>query len=137
MEEVAMESGESKQIITCTIKIVCISFTDDDLNKTFNLPEENLSALSIDEEVVDFTEFINYAAEIDLAILNKKHVRREFSFMYDTILKVFVGRNTRWDQVSYIAQYLVFSLGQRRSVNVGKFMMKEHSISSKTNFFGN
>ena len=70
-------------------------------------------------------DFIPYAAEIDLSRRNKKHVRREWSFMYDIILKVFAGRKTGWDHISYIAQYLVFSLAQGRSVNVGKLMMKE------------
>ena len=50
--------------------------------------------------------------------------------MYDTMLKVFAGRKTGWDQISYIAQYLVFSLEQEDRtgpVNIGKLMMKELS----------
>ena len=59
MGEVALKSGEIKQVITCTIKTINISFTEDDLNKTFQLPEVNLHAPATDEELVDFMDFIH------------------------------------------------------------------------------
>ena len=77
MQEVASESGETKLFITCSIKTVAISFTEDDFNKYFNLPEDNICSLAIDEVLVDFLDLIHYAAEIDLVRLNKKYVMRE------------------------------------------------------------
>ena len=70
-------------------------------------------------------DLIHYSFEIDLARLNKKYVRREWSFLYDTMLKVFAGRKTGWDQISYIAQYLVYSFAHGRPINVGRLIMKE------------
>ena len=98
--------------------------TDEDFNKTFKLPKENVVPPAIDEELVDSMDLIHYASKIDLARLNKKYVRREWSFLYDTMLKVFDGRKTGWDQISYIAQYLVYSLAYGRPINVGKMIMK-------------
>ena len=69
-------------------------------------------------------DLIHYSSEIDLARLNKKYVR-EWSFLYDTMLKVFVRRKTWWDQINYIAQYLVHSLAYGRSINVGRLISKE------------
>ena len=97
MGEVALKSGETKQLITCIIKTINISFTEDDQNKTFHLPEENLHALTTAEELVDFMDFIHYTAEIDLARLNKNHIIREWSYMYNTMLKVFAGWKTGLD----------------------------------------
>ena len=41
-EEVALESGDSMLRVTCTIKDVSITFSDEDFNKALELPEENL-----------------------------------------------------------------------------------------------
>ena len=70
-------------------------------------------------------EFIHYEADIDLARLNKKHVRREWSFMFDSILKVFAGRKIRWDHISYPAQHLVYSLAYNMPINVERLIIKE------------
>ena len=125
VEEVALEICETKQVINCIIKEISISFSEYDINKTFNLLEENINAPATDEKLVDFLDLIHYAAKIDKARLNKKHVRREWSFVYDTMFKLFAGRKTGWDQISYIAQYLVYSLALGRPINVGKLTMKE------------
>ena len=70
-------------------------------------------------------DLIHYSSEVDLARLKKKFVRREWSFLYDIILKVFAGRKTRWDQIRYIAQYLVYSLAHGRPINVVRLIIKE------------
>ena len=45
--------------------------------------------------------------------------------MYDTMLKMFVGREIGWDQIIYIAQFLVYSLAHEKPINVGRLIMKE------------
>ena len=124
VEEVALENGESRQVIICNIKTMAMRITEEDFNQVFKIPED-VVAPSTDGELVDFMDLIHYSSEIDLARLNKKFVRREWSFLYDTMLKVFAGRKTGWDQISYIAQYLVYSLAHGRPINVGKLILKE------------
>ena len=84
-EEVALEIAETKFMVTCTIKNVIIISSDEDFNKSLELPEENLYHVAIEQELVEFMELIHYEVDIDLAILNKKHVIREWSFIFDYI----------------------------------------------------
>ena len=120
-----MESGETRQVVTCSIKIISISFTENDFNKAFTRLEENIFSSATDEALVNFMDLIHYASEIDLSRLNKKHFMREWSFMYDTMLKVFAGIKPGWDHISHIAQYMVYSLANGRPINVGKLIMNE------------
>ena len=94
-EEVALESGEIKLRVTCIIKDVTILFSDEYFNKPLKLLEKNLHPVATEQELVEFMELFHYEVDIDLARLNKKYVRREWSFMFDSILKVFAGRKTR------------------------------------------
>ena len=88
--EVALESGESKTIITYNIKNVSVSFNEDDVNKAFQLLEKNLSAPTTDEELIEFLDLIHYTLDINIKMFNKKHVRRECSFMYDSMWRKLV-----------------------------------------------
>ena len=45
--------------------------------------------------------------------------------MFDSMLKVFAGRKTGWDHISYPAQHLVYSLAYNKPINVGRLIIKE------------
>ena len=124
-EEVALDSGDSKLRVTCTIKDVSITFSDEDFNQALELLEENLHPVATEQELVEFTKLIHYEANIDLEILNKKHVKKEWSFMFESMLKVFAGRKTSWDHISYPAQHLVYSLAYNKPINVGRLIIKD------------
>ena len=89
VEEIALESSESRQVIICNIKSIAMRIAEEDFNQTFKIPEE-VVAPSTYEELMDFMDLIHYLSEIDLARLNKKFVRKEWRTLYDTMLKVFV-----------------------------------------------
>ncbi|KAK1388945.1 hypothetical protein POM88_017123 [Heracleum sosnowskyi] len=57
--------------------------------------------------------------------LTKKHVRREWSFLFDALQKVFLCRKTGWDQISHIAVRLAHSLAYNQEINVGAIIVRE------------
>ena len=71
-----MESGDTKLRVTCTIKDVTIIFSDEDFNKSLELPEEKLHLVATKQELVEFMELIHYEADIDLARLKKKSCQK-------------------------------------------------------------
>ena len=71
-------------------------------------------------------DLIHYSSEIDLARAQQEICKEGMELSCMTpCLKVFFGRKTGWDQISYIAQYLVYSLAHGRPINVGRLIMKE------------
>ena len=121
------EDGTTNQVVSCTIKTVSITFNSADVNKALGLPNEGLVSPLSDDEIRTFLTFTNYNDKVDLARLNKKHLRREWSFMFDTIIRVFTCRKTGWDQIPAVAQKIVHSLAYGNKLDVGKLILKELS----------
>lgn len=91
------------------------------MNKTLDLPHENLN---VEAELYDFFDLIHYEDKVKLGKIIKKHIRREWSFIFDTILRVLTCRNTGFDQVNLLAQQLVNSLAYGKKLNVGKLIFE-------------
>ena len=127
IEDMVDENGTTDQVVSCTIKTVSITFNSADVNEALGLPNEGLVSPPSDDEIRTFLTFINYNDKVDLARLNKKHLRREWSFMFDTIKRVFICRKIGWDQIPAVAQKIVHSLAYRKKLDVGKLILRELS----------
>ena len=79
------------------------------------------------QELAEFMDFINYSERINLASLKKKHLRREWSFLFDSIVRVFTCRKTGYDNISSMVQKMVFSMAHNRHINVGLLILQELS----------
>lgn len=76
-EDVSLENGEEKTVVTCTIGNVYVIFDEIDIDKALGLLENDFEDLANDDTLIEFMDFINYTSTIDLDRLNKKYVRRE------------------------------------------------------------
>ncbi|KAK1394320.1 hypothetical protein POM88_013376 [Heracleum sosnowskyi] len=121
----AKEDGTSFQEVSCTIGGKSFQFGEKEINEALGFKVEGHDTEASDGEMVAFLDFIKYADEIDMAKLNKKHVRREWSFLFDTLQKVFLCRKTGWDHISHIAVKLAYSLAHNQEINVGAIVLKE------------
>ncbi|KAK1364422.1 hypothetical protein POM88_039983 [Heracleum sosnowskyi] len=121
----AREDGTSFQEIHCTIGGKQLVFGEKEVNATFGFKTEGHDAEANDKDMVDFMTLIKYADEIDMEKLNKKHVRMEWSFLFDALQKVFLCRKTGWDQISHIAVKLAYSLAYNQEINVGAIIVRE------------
>ena len=80
------------------------------MNKALGMHKEEYDSLATDEELLDFFEFIRYAHTIKLGGLNRKHLRKEWSFVFATLLQVFTARKFSFDQLSAPVQQITYSL---------------------------
>lgn len=76
-------------VVSCKIKNVDVVFDAMDMNNALGLATKDFVDVPTSQEITDFMDFINYDDTIDLARINKKHLRREWSFLFDTVLKSF------------------------------------------------
>ncbi|KAK1388666.1 hypothetical protein POM88_016844 [Heracleum sosnowskyi] len=121
----AREDGTSFYEVTCSIGGKELVFGEKEVNETFGFKTEGHDAEANDKEIVDFLSLIKYVDEIDMGKLTKKHVRREWSFLFDALQKVFLCRKTGWDQISHIAVRLAHSLAYNQEINVGAIIVRE------------
>ncbi|KAK1372237.1 hypothetical protein POM88_028430 [Heracleum sosnowskyi] len=75
--------------------------------------------------MVEFLELIQYSDTIEMAKLNKKNVRREWSYLFDALQKVFLCRKTGCYQISHITVKLAYSLAYNQQINVGAIITRE------------
>ena len=109
----------------CTIRGKHFQFGEKEINEALGFKVEGHDTEANDVEMVAFLDLIKYADEIDMAKLNKKHVRRKWSFLFDALQKVFLCRKTGWDHISHIAVKLAYSLAYNQEINVGAIILKE------------
>ncbi|KAK1366134.1 hypothetical protein POM88_041695 [Heracleum sosnowskyi] len=121
----AREDGTSFQEVTCSIGGKHFQFGEKEINEALGFKVEGHAQEATDAQIVDFMTFIMYADEIDTGKLNKKFVRREWSFLFDALQKVFLCRKTGWDHISHIAVKLAYSLAYNQEINVGAIILKE------------
>ncbi|KAL8115927.1 hypothetical protein AgCh_022428 [Apium graveolens] len=79
------------------------------------------------QELAKFMDFINYSEKIDLARLNKKYMRREWSLVFDFIIRAFTCRKTIYDNISSVVQKLVYSMAYNKHLDVGSLILEELS----------
>ncbi|KAK1379317.1 hypothetical protein POM88_026061 [Heracleum sosnowskyi] len=121
----AREDGTSFQEIACSIGGKHFQFGEKEINEALGFKVEGHDQEATDAQIVDFMTFIQYVDEIDTGKLNKKFVRREWSFLFDALQKVFLCRKTGWDHISHIAVKLAYSLAYNQEINVGAIILKE------------
>ncbi|KAK1379297.1 hypothetical protein POM88_026041 [Heracleum sosnowskyi] len=121
----AREDGTSFQEVSCSIGGKHFQFGEREINEALGFKVEGHDQEATDAQIIEFMTFIQYADEIDTGKLNKKFVRREWSFLFDALQKVFLCRKTGWDHISHIAVKLAYSLANNQEINVGAIILKE------------
>ncbi|KAL8116495.1 hypothetical protein AgCh_022855 [Apium graveolens] len=87
-------------VVNCSIQRQGVEFHESDVNKALEIPTDNLVEVPTQEELDEFMDFINYSERINLASLKKKNLRKEWSFLYDFIVRAFTCRKTGYDNIS-------------------------------------
>ena len=124
-ETMALEDKTTKIMVSCQIGDKHLSFDANNINIALDLPTDKFDEDPTDQEISDFLDFINYNDTINLGTLNRKHVRREWSFLFDALQKVFSCRKSGWDHLSHVTMKLAISLAYNKKLNVGSIIIKE------------
>ena len=89
-------------VVNCSIGGQPVEFNEQDMNQDLGIPTENVVEVPTQDELAEFMDFINYSERINLASLNKKYLRREWSFLFDYIIRAFTCRKTGYDNISSV-----------------------------------
>ena len=72
------------------------------LNEAPRLPENNCSAMASDEKVGHMLSDINYVvtpSSVNLGDVARRYLRREWSYFFESIIKVFSGKVSNFDAI--------------------------------------
>ncbi|KAL8124052.1 hypothetical protein AgCh_011891 [Apium graveolens] len=114
-------------VVNCSIQGQHVDFSENDVHVALGIPNDKLMEVPTQDELAEFMDFINYSERINLASLNKKNLRKEWSFMFDSINRAFTCRKTGYDNISSVVQKLVFSMAHKRHLNMGLLILQELS----------
>ncbi|KAL8088154.1 hypothetical protein AgCh_038070 [Apium graveolens] len=114
---VVHENQATPIVINCTIKGQQVEILEDDVNKALGIPTDKLVEAPTQDELCEFMEFINYSERINLVNMNKKYLRREWSFLFDSVIKAFTCRKSGFDNISSVVQKLVYSMALNKHIN--------------------
>ena len=97
------------------------------LCNALRLPENNCSALASDEEVRHMLNDINYAmtSSVNLGEVARRHLRREWSYFFDSIIKVFSGKVSNFDAITTTMQLIAYSILYDKYFDLSNLILTE------------
>ena len=98
------------------------------LGNALRLPENNCSSLASDEEVRQMLNDINYAmtpSSVNLGEVARRHLRREWSYFFDSIIKVFSGKVSNFDAITTSMQLIAYSILYDKYFDLSNLILTE------------
>ena len=116
----------SDKVITFNLKGNSYSINGDVLNASLNLPT-NTHAISPSE--VDMRKMlnkINYAApDANLGKIVRKNLRKEWSYFFDSLIKVFSGKISNFDAITSVIQEIAYGVLYNHFHDLGELLIIE------------
>ncbi|KAK1385101.1 hypothetical protein POM88_022836 [Heracleum sosnowskyi] len=98
----------------------------DVITACLNLPENNGLEKHSDTNIVNMLNLINYALPTDnLSKIQRKDMVKEWSFFFDAILKVFSGKISNYDAVTFSMVDIAYMLLSDSFYNLGSLILYE------------
>ena len=98
------------------------------LSDALRLPENNCSAMASDEEVRQMLSDINYdvtPSSVNLGEVSRRYLRREWSYFFDSIIKVFSGKVSNFDAITTSMQLIAYSVLYDKYFDLSKLILTE------------
>ena len=83
------------------------------LSDALRLPENNCSSLASDEEIRQMLSDINYdvtPSSVNLGEVAKRHLRIEWRYFFNSIIKVFSGKVSNFDAITTSMQLIAYNI---------------------------
>ncbi|XP_074335288.1 uncharacterized protein LOC141672569 [Apium graveolens] len=98
------------------------------INEALHLPNSNFENLPSDDEISIMLYSIKYASKTtQLGQINRKYLRKEWSYFFDTLTKVFTGKCGGYDAIIRFVQKIAYSLMYNRTIDIGSLLLYEFS----------
>ena len=98
------------------------------LGNALRLPENNCSSLASDEEVRQMLIDINYAmtpSSVNLGEVARRHLKKEWSYLFDSIIKVFSEKVSNFDVVTTSMQLIAYSILYDKYFDLSNLILTE------------
>ena len=107
------EYEESASEISFTCKGKSFPISSSSMREALRLSENNCSANASDEEVRQMLRDLNYVVTPSSVLLGevaRRYLRREWSYFFDSIIKVFSGKVSNFDAITTSMQSIAYSI---------------------------
>ena len=98
------------------------------LGNALRLPENKCSALASDEEVRRMLNDINYVvtpSSVNLGEVARRYLRREWSYFFDSIIKVFSGKVSNFDAIKTSMQLIPYNMLYDKYFDLSNLILTE------------
>ncbi|KAK1400932.1 hypothetical protein POM88_000537 [Heracleum sosnowskyi] len=119
------EDGTHSYIIHYKFQEVTFTIDSEDMSKALDLFEDAFNPLVKDQQLTDFLDFIHYNDAIKIGNLNRKFLRKEWSFIFGTLLQVFACRKSIFYQLSAPVLQIRYSLAYGTKIDVGRLIKQD------------
>lgn len=92
------------------------------------LPINNVDARPNDIQITDMLDARQYSNEINLGNVLRIHMRKEWSFFFDSITKVFSGKITNYIAVNYAMLSTAYMVLYDSYFNIGDLILCEIAV---------
>ena len=116
----------SDKVITFNLKGNSYSINGDVLNASLNLPA-NTHAISPSEvDIRKMLNEVNYAApDANLGKIVRKNLRKEWSYFFDSLIKVFSGKISNFDAITSVIQEIAYGVLYNHFHDLGELLIIE------------
>ena len=114
------------KVITFNLKGNLYSINGDVLNSCLNLPNNTHAKSLTETEIRTMLNEINYVVlDANLGKIVRKNLRKECSYFFDSLIKVFSGKISNFDAITSVIQEIVYGILYNHFHNLGETIIIE------------
>ena len=120
---VCTHSVISNDVVTFIIRDTQYRIDESVVRAALNCSSDNLVNLPSHEELVSFFTNINYQGPLDLTKLSKSNMVDEWSYFFDTFIKVFANyTKASFSNISSLLHYIGFAVANNQIINFAQLV---------------
>ena len=114
------------KVLTFDLKGNSYSINADILSTCLNLPPDTHTTSPNETEIRTMLGEINYAEpEANLGKIVRKNLRKEWSYFFDCLIKVFTGKISNFDAITQVVQEIAYGFLYDHFHNLGEIILGE------------
>ena len=114
------------KVITFNLKGNLYSINGDVLNSCLNLPTNTHTKSPTEPEIRIMLNEINYIApDANLGKIVRKNLRNEWSYFFDSLIKVFSRKISNFDAITSVIQEIAYGILYNHFHNLGETLLNE------------
>ena len=118
--------NSTNKVLNFDLKGNSYSINADILSTCLNLPTDTHTASPTENEIRTMLREINYVEpEANLGKIVRKNLRKEWSYFFDCLIKVFTGKIINFDAITQVVQEIAYGVLYDHFHNLGEIILGE------------